>query len=307
MKIRHNTFNNPKLLILSTSLMLAACGGGLPGAPSVPSGPPTGSTPVPKPLQTEMRLHADFTILEQSFLHAKPLQKGNYNRDQTMTGTLDQAVYIDGFSANDTSAFHAIPNKAMTVNATITEADNGHSEHPGDSTVVQYDSHSAFAGPISNPIDISIKRSALGVGDELSLRLEAKLSGKGNQIFKSPNGQTTELAVPSDITSILELDTSSPGDPNTLRKYAKTLWILPTLGARPIDPLDQQMYDAILKAPTVVHLGMITSPARRLWTYSGKLFYANTDTAIETTQLSETVAITICLKSVTDTSTKCVP
>ena len=294
--------------MLSTSLMLAACGGGgLPGVPSVPSGPPTGGTPAPKPAQTEMRLHADFKIQEQSFLHAKPISKGNYNRDQVITGTLDQAVYVDGFSANDTSAFHGIPNKAMVVNATITEIGQGHNEDPNSSSFIQSDASSSFTGPISNPIDIAIKRSALGVGDELSIRMQSNLTGKATTIYKFSNGQTQTLPEVSEFVSLLEKDTSSAGDPNTLRKYAKNWLIVPTLGVRPTDPLEQKTYDAIVQAPQYFHQGFTTSVSRKLWKYTGKIVPINTDTATESTQSSETVAITICLKSVADSSTKCEP
>ena len=308
MKIRNNTLTKPKLLILSTSLMLAACGGaGVPGVSSVPSGPPTGSTPAPKPAQTEMRLHADFTIQEQSFLHAKPISKGNYNRDQVITGTLDQAVYVDGFSANDTSAFHGIPNKAMVVNATITEIGQGHIEDPNSSSFIQSDASSSFTGPIINPIDIAIKRSALGVGDEISFRMASNLTGNASTIYKFSNGQTQTLPGVTEFVSLLENDTSSPGDPNTLRKFAKRWDIFPTLGVRPIDPLEQKIYDGIVQFPQYFHQGFTTSVSRKLWKYAGKIVPINTDTVTESTLSSETVAITICLKSATDSSPKCEP
>lgn len=267
-----------------TFLLLCACSDkNLPSSNSIADTPPKGKV---------MRLRAEFSINDRFTMVGKPSSKGMGEREQVIKGSFDQLVEVEMQDKGNSFVFRAIDGKPARVDAIITEKGHYDAEDPESSGVTKLSSHSNFSGSIMNNMDFKITRSAMGRGDEISMKMEGDLTGEAQSIITQKDGQfiTDEGGMWDSV-----LEKTKPSDPHR-RHYSKTWIIVPTLGARPTnDPVAEMFYDGIVASPSMFHKGLVTSPNRQQWHYKGTLVHADTDKPTETMKWLETLEVTLQL------------
>lgn len=229
-------------------------------------------------------------------LIAKPSSKGMGEREQLIQGSFDQMVEVEMKDDGKSFVFRPIDGKPAKVLATITEKGHYDAEDPESSLVIKSSTHSNFSGTIMENMNFEIKRSAMGKGDEISMKMEGELTGEAQTIITQRDNNKLITDEGGMWDSILEK--VNPPDPHR-RHYSKTWIIVPTLGPRPEidpnDPLKLMMYDAIAAGPSVFHVGLVTSPNRQQWHYKGTIVHNDSDKPTETMKWLETLELTLRL------------
>ncbi len=286
MSIEPQHFHMHKFLVLPfTFLLLCAC-----TEKNLPSDNPQSDT---TPKGKVMRLHAEFSMGDHFSFIAKPSSRGTGEREQLIKGSFDQIVEVDMQDDGKSFTFRPINGKPATVVSTITEKGHSSAEDPESPILIQSTSHANFSGTIMNNLDFKIKRSEMGQGDEITMKMEGELTGEAQSIATLPDHSKTTTDEAGMWDSILEK--VNPPDPHR-RHYSKTWIIVPTLGTRPgNEPVAQMLYDAIIAAPSMFHQGLVTSPNRQQWHYKGTLVRADTDKPTEAMKWLETLELTLRL------------
>ena len=229
-------------------------------------------------------------------LVAKPSSKGMSEREQLIQGSFDQMVEVEMKEDGKSFVFRPIDSKPAKVLATITEKGHYDSEDPESSLVIKASTHSNFSGKILENMPFEIKRSAMGQGDEISMKMEGELTGEAQSVTTARDNSKFVTDEGGMWDSILEK--VNPPDPHR-RHYAKTWLFYPTLDPRPEkdpnDPLKLMTYDAIAAGPSVFYVGLVTSPNRQQWHYKGTLVHNDSDKPTETMKWLETVELTVRL------------
>ena len=273
---------------LAPLALLIGCGGGGSDGGGVTDTTPTPGSP------TVMRLVGDFSIQNDYRLTGKstvPGTKAEYTNKFAVKGTVEQLVTVSVDTGSGSVTFQPVGTDAMKVSATVSEIGHCETANPNDATVASSLGDSSFSGPVASPVDYTVRASALGAGDEFSLRMAAAAKGSATLTFTAPNGsaQTTTQTCPG-LPSILQRPPELA--PTEAVLSSTQSWSLfPALGARPSQSADQQLYDAIAQNPSGFHVGLTTSPARDRWSYSGTRVLASTDTALESTRWTETIVL----------------
>ncbi|WP_266169733.1 hypothetical protein [Dyella subtropica] len=268
--------------LLALSIALAGC------SSKTEQGGTVASTSQEQPAEKKMRLVGEFKFVRHVSQDdsGTTASKMKLSKDVELTaeGSFSELVTIAPDLADGSMQFNVVDPASPHIHATATEKGHMDLDDPDGNGIVKSHEESAFSGSITEYPEVSIKRSRLGAGDEVSIRLHAKLAGKAPVAATMSNGavvQSEELAQ----ASLLDKIDGEPGQ----REFKLDLDMLPTLGSRPEvdahgDPndsdkmsrdmeikLDQQLYDAIKKDPSLHYLGLVTSPQRDHWDYTGEI------------------------------------
>ena len=274
---------------LAPLVLLIGCGGsgGSDGRGALDTTPTPGSP-------TVMRLRGDFSIQNDYRLTGKsaiPGTKADYTNKFAAQGTVEQLVTVSINASSGDVMFQPVGTDPMKVNATVSEIGHCETANPNDATVASSLGDSSFSGSASSPVDTAVQASSLGLGDDLTLRLTATAKGSATLTFTARDGSAqtlsqTCLGIPSVLERRPELAPNEAVLPNT-----QSWSMFPALGARPSQPADQNIYDAMAQNPGLFHLGLVTSAARDRWSYSGTKIIASIDTATESVRWTETIRL----------------
>ncbi|RUL72185.1 hypothetical protein [Dyella choica] len=258
--------------------------------------------------QNKMRLVGEFKFVRHVSLASPPASTSKLARQIELTteGKFSQLVTVSDQPDGGLSLSEVDP-ASTHIDATATEKGQLDLNDPGGNTLVKEHEESSFSGPITEFPSISIKRSLLGAGDEVSIRLEAVLGGKASTVSTTSQG----MVMKSDEATQASLLDPEAGQSDK-RKFALDFNLLPSLGPRPeidphADPSDaektvhnleiqsaQRMYDGIKALPSAFNLGLVTSPQRDHWDYSGEI--SKPGSGADGSQWTETLHVTLKLE-----------
>lgn len=205
-------------------------------------------------------------------------------RQTVLQGKIDQLVEVN--ESQDRIDIMAEGGARLQMTGTVTEKGQVSLDDPDSNSIVKIRGDSQWAGKLGD-YELSVSRSKLGAGDEIHLRFNTPIEGKSVVNVTNRDGATTDLAASGGDAgfmglSLLERD---PSDGKPL--FKRDVDLFPKLGEMPADPFAKQMYEGFQKHPGVVHLGLVTNPARNAWTYSGTKVFSKPGGETEWTEKVE--------------------
>lgn len=210
------------------------------------------------------RLVGTLTIVEDFALsdNAKPPFA---TRKMQLNGKIDQLVRVSEGS-EDSLTFETDGDLPITISGTITETGKLALDNPDGRSVIKARGDSAWTGKFKD-FDFTIRRSKLGIGDEITFRFQTPMTGKRVDNVTTREGGTVDYGSTGTdyYITLLEAVADDPGR----RIFKRDLDLLPALGAEPTDAFAKQFYQGLKANPGMTHIGLVTAQDRRSWTYSG--------------------------------------
>jgi hypothetical protein len=188
-------------------------------------------------------------------------------RKMQLQGNIDQLVRVREGSEGSLE-IETDGNVPLKMTGTVSENGQFAYDDPDSNSVVKGRGHSAWTGKLeAERLDLSIRASKLGHGDEVSFRFATPMSGKMETRLTTRDGNVVDLP-PASAGFFITLLEENPQDP-AQRLFKRDFALMPALGAVPSDQFSKMLYDGIKANPGVAHTGLVTSADRRSWTYSG--------------------------------------
>ncbi len=218
-------------------------------------------SPAKPPLQ---RLVGTLTIVEDYAISDK--SKAPFaTRKLQLNGKIDQLVRVSEGSEESLN-FETDGDVPITISGTITETGKLELDNPDGNSLIKGRGDSAWKGTLKD-LDFTIRRSKLGIGDEISFRFQVPMSGKLVANLTTREGGTVDYGSTGADFFITLLETVA--DEPTQRVFKGNFDLLPALGAVPTDAFAKQFYDGLKPNPSIAHTGLVTAPNRQSWTYAG--------------------------------------
>jgi hypothetical protein len=214
------------------------------------------------------------------------------SRKLTLDGKIDQLVRVSESSEGREGRlnFETQDNVPLTISGTVSETGQFAYDKPDDNMIVKGRGESSWSGKL-NDLDLSIGRSALGKGDEISLRFQTPVTGKLTTKMTTRDGAIVESG-PGATDFLISLMESVPDQPSQ-RVFKRDFGVMPALGATvPAEGLPKIMYEGLKANPGTAHLGLVTASNRDAWTYSGQKTYSKPK---DETQWVETITLSLKL------------
>ena len=209
-------------------------------------------------------------------------------RKMQLNGKVDQLVRVresdEGYLVLATEG-----DGRLIVSGTITETGNLAVEEADSNLRIKGRGESAWEGKLS-AFELEIRRSTVGAGDEIRIRLQAPMSGTLVTDASTRFGTKLSLDLRGTDPRINSLQ-QDPEDP-ARRIFEHRLLLFPALQAVPSSAAEKQGYEVVKATPDLFHIGLVTSPDRRSWTYSG---HKRHELMIEGSRWGETVNLSLKL------------
>ncbi len=244
------------ILVAAAALLIAGCGN---------KGETTGTEDAPPPKPALQRLVGTLAIDDDWSLKDKKSGTQVATRKMQLQGTIDQLVRVSEGSEGSLN-FETDGDVPLKISGTVTESGQFAYDSPDDNTVVKGRGESKWSGKL-DPLDFDIRRSKLGAGDEITIRFATPMTGKLDTKLTTREGAVVDLP-PASAGFFITLLEDAPEEP-AKRIFKRNFDLMPALGPVPSDAFAKMMYDGLKANPGMAHTGMVTSPDRRSWTYSG--------------------------------------
>ena len=206
-------------------------------------------------------------------------------RKMQLLGTIDQLVRVRDGSEGSLS-FETDGDVPLKISGTVSESGQFAYDKPDDNMIVKGRGQSAWTGKL-DPLDFTVRRSKLGAGDEITFSFSTPMTGKLETKLTTRDGAVIDMP-PASAGFFITLLEDAPEEPGK-RIFKRDFDLLPALGPVPSDAFSKMMYDGMKANPGMAHTGVVTSPDRKSWTYSGTKLWVkdNAETKwVETVKLS---------------------
>jgi hypothetical protein len=211
------------------------------------------------------------------------------SRKLTLDGKIDQLVRVTE-SSEGRLEFETQDNVPLTISGTVSETGQFAYDKPDANMIVKGRGESSWNGKL-NDLDLSIGRSAIGKGDEISFRFLTPVTGKLTTKMTTRDGAVTE-SEPGATDFFISLMETVPDQP-AQRVFKRDFSVMPALGATvPAEGPPKMLYESLKANPGTAHLGLVTASNRGAWTYSGQKSYSKPK---DETQWVETITLSLKL------------
>jgi hypothetical protein len=205
-------------------------------------------------------------------------------RTMVLQGKIDQPVEVGESTARlDFSPAGGVP---LRMTGTVSETGKVSLDDPDSNAIVKTRGDSRWTGKLGE-YELSILRSKMGAGDEIHLRFNTPMEGKTVLNATDRNGTTTDLAAAGGDAGFMGLSLLEPNPSDHKPMFKREYDLFPKLGAVPAEPFEKQLHEGIARYPAMFHLGLVTSPGRNAWTYSGTKVYSKPGSETQWTEKVE--------------------